>query len=102
MKSEIKQMITNLENRLLEEIYSILEKDYENEDEIDLQFKVGGETYETLNVYWDDNGKVESAEVVSSYLDDDGQYYSPTTELPRLGLSVLVGVLKTLREELED
>lgn len=99
MKSEIEQMITNLENRLLEEIYSTLENNYENEEEIDLQFKLGADTYETLNVYWNDEGKIKTAEVVSSYLDEDGQYYSTTTEVPCLGLSVLIGVLKTLKEE---
>lgn len=99
MKSEIKQMITNLENRLLEEIYDILENNYENEDEIDLQFNVGEDTYETLNAYWDDEGKVETAEVVFSYLDEDGQYYSSMTEIPSLGLSVLIKLLETLEKE---
>lgn len=99
MKSEIKQMITSFENRLLGEIYDILENDYENEDEIDLQFKVGEDTYETLNVYWNDEGKIKTAEVVSSYLDEDGQYYSTTTDVPCLGLSVLIKLLETLEKE---
>ena len=96
MDKEISYMIANLENRLLEEIYSILDKN--NEEEMDLQFKVGNVTYETMNIYRDDNGKVESAEVVSSYLEEDGLIYSDTTELTRLGLSVLVEILKALEK----
>lgn len=97
MNKEIKYMIANLENRLLEEIYSILDKN--NEEEMELQFKVGNVTYETMNIYRDDDtGKVESAEVVSSYLEEDGLVYSDTTELTRLGLSVLVEILKALEK----
>lgn len=96
MDKGISYMIANLENRLLEEIYSILDKN--NEEEMELQFKVGNVTYETMNIYRDDNGKVESAEVVSSYLEEDGLIYSDTTELTRLGLSVLVEILKTLEK----
>lgn len=94
MDKGISYMIANLENRLLEEIYSILDKN--NEEEMELQFKVGNVTYETMNIYRDDNGKVESAEVVSSYIEEDGLIYSDTTELTRLGLSVLVEILKSL------
>ena len=50
MKPEIKQMITSLENRLLEEIYSTLENNYEHEDDIELQFNAGEVTYEALRV----------------------------------------------------
>ena len=89
-------MIANLENRLLEVIYSILDKN--DEEEMDLQFKVGNVTYETINICRDDNGKVESAEVVSSYLEDDGLVYSDTTQLTRLGLSVLIEILKALEK----
>ena len=96
MDTGISYMIANLENRLLEEIYSILDKN--NEEEMELQFKVGNVTYETMNIYRDDNGKVESAEVVSSYLEEDGLIYSDTTELTRLGLSVLVEILKALEK----
>ena len=96
MDKEISYMIANLENRLLEEIYSILDKN--NEEEMELQFKVGNVTYETMNIYRDDNGKVESAEVVSSYLEEDGLIYSDTTQLTRLGLSVLVEILKALEK----
>lgn len=96
MDKEISYMIASLENRLLEEIYSILDKN--NEEEMELQFKVGNVTYETMNIYRDDNGKVESAEVVSSYLEEDGLIYSDTTELTRLGLSVLVEILKALEK----
>lgn len=96
MDKGISYMIANLENRLLEEIYSILDKN--NEEEMELQFKVGNVTYETMNIYRDDNGKVESAEVVSSYLEEDGLIYSDTIELTRLGLSVLVEILKTLEK----
>lgn len=96
MDTGISYMIANLENRLLEEIYSILDKN--NEEEMELQFKVGNVTYETMNIYRDDNGKVESAEVVSSYLEEDGLIYSDTTELTRLGLSVLVEILKSLEK----
>ena len=96
MDKGISYMIANLENRLLEEIYSILDKN--NEEEMELQFKVGNVTYETMNIYRDDNGKVESAEVVSSYLEEDGLIYSDTTELTRLGLSVLVEILKSLEK----
>lgn len=96
MDNGISYMIANLENRLLEEIYSILDKN--NEEEMELQFKVGNVTYETMNIYRDDNGKVESAEVVSSYLEEDGLIYSDTTELTRLGLSVLVEILKALEK----
>lgn len=96
MDKGISYMIANLENRLLEEIYSILDKN--NEEEMELQFKVGNVTYETMNIYRDDNGKVESAEVVSSYLEEDGLIYSDTTELTRLGLSVLVEILKALEK----
>ena len=46
----------------------------------------------------DDTGKAESAEVVSSYLEEDGLIYSDTTELTRLGLSVLVEILKALEK----
>ena len=92
MDKGISYMIANLENRLLEEIYSILDKN--DEEEMDLQFKVGNVTYETINICRDDNGKVESAEVVSSYLEDDGLVYSDTTQLTRLGLSVLIEILK--------
>ena len=99
MKPEIKQMITSLENRLLEEIYSALENNYEGEDEIALQFMEGNDIYETLNVYWDDDGKVESGEVVSAYLDGDGQYYTTITEIPCRGLSVLIKLLETLEGE---
>ena len=94
MDKGISYMIANLENRLLEEIYSILDKN--DEEEMELQFKVGNVTYETMNIYRDDNGKVESAEVVSSYIEEDGLIYSDTTELTRLGLSVLVEILKSL------
>ena len=96
MDKGISYMIANLENRLLEEIYSILDKN--DEEEMDLQFKVGNVTYETINICRDDNGKVESAEVVSSYLEDDGLVYSDTTQLTRLGLSVLVEILKALEK----
>lgn len=96
MDKGISYMIANLENRLLEEIYSILDKN--NEEEMELQFKVGNVTYETMNIYRDDNGKVESAEVVSSYLEEDGLIYSDTTELTRLGLSALVEILKALEK----
>ena len=90
-------MIKSLENRLLEEIYSILDKN--NEEEMELQFKAGNVTYETMNIYRDDDtGKVESAEVVSSYLEEDGLIYSDTTELTRLGLSVLIEILKALEK----
>ena len=65
---------------------------------MDLQFKVGNVTYETINICRDDNGKVESAEVVSSYLEDDGLVYSDTTQLTRLGLSVLIEILKALEK----
>ena len=97
MNKEIRYMIKSLENRLLEEIYSILDKN--NEEEMELQFKAGNVTYETMNIYRDDDtGKVESAEVVSSYLEEDGLIYSDTTELTRLGLSVLVDILKALEK----
>ena len=97
MDKGISYMIANLENRLLEEIYSTLDKN--NEEEMELQFKVGNVTYETMNIYRDDDtGKVESAEVVSSYLEEDGLIYSDTTELTRLGLSVLVEILKALEK----
>lgn len=97
MDKGISYMIANLENRLLEEIYSILDKN--NEEEMELQFKVGNVTYETMNIYRDDDtGKVESAEVVSSYLEEDGLIYSDTTELTRLGLSVLIEILKALEK----
>lgn len=96
MDKGISYMIANLENRLLEEIYSILDKN--DEEEMDLQFKVGNVTYETINICRDDNGKVESAEVVSSYLEDDGLVYSDTTQLTRLGLSVLIEILKALEK----
>ena len=97
MDKGISYMIANLENRLLEEIYSILDKN--DEEEMELQFKVGNVTYETMNIYRDDDtGKVESAEVVSSYLEEDGLIYSDTTELTRLGLSVLVEILKALEK----
>ena len=96
MDNGISYMIANLENRLLEEIYSILDKN--DEEEMDLQFKVGNVTYETINICRDDNGKVESAEVVSSYLEDDGLVYSDTTQLTRLGLSVLIEILKALEK----
>ena len=97
MNKEIRYMIKSLENRLLEEIYSILDKN--NEEETELQFKAGNVTYETMNIYRDDDtGKVESAEVVSSYLEEDGLIYSDTTELTRLGLSVLVEILKVLEK----
>ena len=96
MDKGISYMIANLENRLLDEIYFILDKN--DEEEMELQFKVGNVTYETMNIYRDDNGKVESAEVVSSYLEEDGLIYSDTTELTRLGLSVLVEILKTLEK----
>ena len=84
MDKGISYMIANLENRLLDEIYFILDKN--DEEEMELQFKVGNVTYETMNIYRDDNGKVESAEVVSSYLEEDGLIYSDTTQLTRLGL----------------
>ena len=96
MDKGISYMIANLENRLLEEIYSILDKN--DEEEMDFQFKVGNVTYETINICRDDNGKVESAEVVSSYLEDDGLVYSDTTQLTRLGLSVLIEILKALEK----
>ena len=97
MDKGISYMIASLENRLLEEIYSILDKN--NEEEMELQFKVGNVTYETMNIYRDDDtGKVESAEVVSSYFEEDGLIYSDTTELTRLGLSVLVEILKALEK----
>ena len=96
MDKGISYMIANLENRLLDEIYFILDKN--DEEEMELQFKVGNVTYETMNIYRDDNGKVESAEVVSSYLEEDGLIYSDTTQLTRLGLSVLVEILKTLEK----
>ena len=96
MDKGISYMIANLENRLLEEIYSILDKN--DEEEMDVQFKVGNVTYETINICRDDNGKVESAEVVSSYLEDDGLVYSDTTQLTRLGLSVLIEILKALEK----
>ena len=92
MDKGISYMIANLENRLLDEIYFILDKN--DEEEMELQFKAGNVTYETMNIYRDDNGKVESAEVVSSYLEEDGLIYSDTTQLTRLGLSVLVEILK--------
>ena len=96
MDKGISYMIANLENRLLEEIYSILDKN--DEEEMELQFKVGNVTYETMNICRDDNGKVESAEVVSSYLEEDGLIYSDTTQLTRLGLSVLIEILKALEK----
>ena len=96
MDKGISYMIANLENRLLDEIYFILDKN--DEEEMELQFKVGNVTYETMNIYRDDNGKVESAEVVSSYLEDDGLVYSDTTQLTRLGLSVLIEILKALEK----
>lgn len=96
MDKGISYMIANLENRLLEEIYSILDKN--DEEEMELQFMVGNVTYETMNICRDDNGKVESAEVVSSYLEKDGLIYSDTTQLTRLGLSVLVEILKALEK----
>lgn len=96
MDKGISYMIANLENRLLDEIYFILDKN--DEEEMELQFKVGNVTYETMNIYRDDNGKVESAEVVSSYLEEDGLIYSDTTQLTRLGLSVLVEILKALEK----
>ena len=96
MDNGISYMIANLENRLLDEIYFILDKN--DEEEMELQFKVGNVTYETMNIYRDDNGKVESAEVVSSYLEEDGLIYSDTTQLTRLGLSVLVEILKALEK----
>ena len=43
MNKGIRYMIANLENRLLDEIYSILDKN--NEEEMELQFKVGNVTY---------------------------------------------------------
>lgn len=98
MKPEIQQMITSLENRLLEEIYSIL--DNNNEDDIELQFNVGEVTYETLRVYRDDDGKVDSVEVDESWLDRDGQIYSESTELASLGLSVLIVVLNSLEKSI--
>ena len=100
MKPEIKQMITSLENRLLEEIYSILENDYENEDDIELQFNVGKVTYEALRVYRDDDGKVDSVEADESWLDSDGQIYSESAELASLGLSVLIAVLDSLEKSI--
>ena len=96
MDKGISYMIANLENRLLDEIYFILDKN--DEEEMELQFKVGNVTYETMNIYRDDNGKLESAEVVSSYLEEDGLIYSDTTQLTRLGLSVLVEILKALEK----
>ena len=96
MDKGISYMIANLENRLLDEIYFILDKN--DEEEMELQFKVGNVTYETMNIYRDDNGKVESAEVVSSYLEEDGLIYSDTTQLTRLDLSVLVEILKALEK----
>lgn len=96
MDKGISYMIANLENRLLDEIYFILDKN--DEEEMELQFKVGNVTYETMNIYRDDNGKVESAEVVSSYLEEDGLIYSDTTQLTRLGLSVLIEILKALEK----
>lgn len=42
MNKGISYMIANLENRLLDEIYSILDKN--NEEEMELQFKVGNVT----------------------------------------------------------
>ena len=96
MDKGISYMIANLENRLLEEIYSILDKN--DEEEMELQFMVGNVTYETMNICRDDNGKVESAEVVSSYLEEDGLIYSDTTQLTRLGLSVLIEILKALEK----
>ena len=97
MNKGISYMIANLENRLLDEIYFILDKN--DEEEMELQFKVGNVTYETMNIYRDDDtGKVESAEVVSSYLEEDGLIYSDTTQLTRLGLSVLVEILKALEK----
>ena len=97
MNKGISYMIANLENRLLDEIYFILDKN--DEEEMELQFKVGNVTYETMNIYRDDDtGKVESAEVVSSYLEEDGLIYSDTTELTRLGLSVLIEILKALEK----
>ena len=96
MDNGISYMIANLENRLLDEIYFILDKN--DEEEMELQFKVGNVTYETMNIYRDDNGKVESAEVVSSYLEEDGLIYSDTTQLTRLGLSVLIEILKALEK----
>lgn len=100
MKPEIKQMITSLENRLLEEIYSILENDYEHEDDIGLQFNVGEVTYEALRVYRDDDGKVDSVEVDESWLSSDGQIYSESAELASLGLSVLIAVLDSLEKSI--
>lgn len=100
MKPEIKQMITNLENRLLEEIYSTLENNYEGEDDIELQFNVGEVTYEALRVYRDDDGKVDSVEVDESWFGSDGQIYSESAELASLGLSVLIAVLDSLEKSI--
>lgn len=98
MKSEIKQMITALENRLFEEIYAILNNN--NEDDIELQFNVGEVTYEALRVYRDDDGKVDSVEVDESWLDRDGQIYSESAELTSLGLSALIAVLDSLEKSI--
>lgn len=98
MKSDIKQMITALENRLLGEIYTIL--DNNNEDDIELQFNVGEVTYETLRVYRDDDGKVDSVEVDESWLDRDGQIYSESAELTSLGLSALIAILDSLKKSI--
>lgn len=98
MKSDIKQMITALENRLLEEIYAILNNN--NEDDIDMQFNVGEVTFETLRVYRDDDGKVDSVEVDESWLDRDGQIYSESAELTSLGLSALIAVLDSLEKSI--
>ena len=100
MKPEIKQMITSLENRLLEEIYSALENNYEHEDDIEIQFNVGEVTYEALRVYRDDDGKVDSVEVDESWLGSDGQIYSESAELASLGLSVLIAVLDSLEKSI--
>lgn len=100
MKPEIKQMITSLENRLLEEIYSTLENNYEHEDDIELQFNVGEVTYEALRVYRDDDDKVDSVEVDESWLGSDGQIYSESAELASLGLSVLIAVLDSLEKSI--
>ena len=100
MKPEIKQMITSLENRLLEEIYSTLENNYEHEDYIELQFNVGEVTYEALRVYRDDDGKVDSVEVDESWLGSDGQIYSESAELAYPGLSILIAVLDSLEKSI--
>ena len=100
MKPEIKQMITSLENRLLEEIYSTLENNYEHEDDIELQFNVGEVTYEALRVYRDDDGKNKYVHMlngtaiavgramlalIENYQNEDGSVTIPEVLVPLCG-----------------